>query len=148
MSRFLDKAKQKVKKKAADAMDHLRLPSHERRSVSPAPSIQSEVSVGLAEEEVQLPSAATPALAGASGSQLGVALLSSSAPTRSAVPAYAQAPSPPTILATTGSAVKGLLAAARDGSDLFLPLKAALVGVVALWDIWDVSHCISCCYSG
>ena len=28
--------------------------------------------------------------------------------------------------------------AARDGSDLFLPLKAALVGVVALWDVFDV----------
>jgi len=33
--------------------------------------------------------------------------------------------------------------AARDGSDLFLPLKAALVGVVALWDIWDVC-CLIC----
>ena len=61
-------------------------------------------------------------------------------------------PSPPTVLETTGSAVKGLLMAVRDGSDLFLPLKAALVGVVALWDIFDVlrffplvlkySHCI------
>jgi len=55
------------------------------------------------------------------------------------IPDYAWPPSPPTILATTGSAVKGLLVAARDGSDLFLPLKAALVGVVALWDIFDVS---------
>jgi len=33
--------------------------------------------------------------------------------------------------------------AARDGSDLFLPLKAALVGVVALWDIFDVHHFIA-----
>jgi len=57
----------------------------------------------------------------------------------SAIPAYAEAPLKPTLLATTGSAVKGLLVAARDGSDLFLPLKAALVGVVALWDMFDVS---------
>jgi len=33
--------------------------------------------------------------------------------------------------------------AARDGSDLFLPLKAALVGVVALWDIFDVHYYIA-----
>ena len=60
-------------------------------------------------------------------------------PAAPAVPVYARPPSPPSILATTGSAVKGLLVAARDGSDLFLPLKAALVSVVALWDLFDVS---------
>jgi len=38
--------------------------------------------------------------------------------------------------------VKGLLVAARDGSDLFLPLKAALVGVVALWDVFDVRRLV------
>ena len=54
------------------------------------------------------------------------------------VPIYAHAPSSPKIIEITGTAVKGLLVAARDGSDLFLPLKAALVGIVALWDIWDV----------
>jgi len=59
-----------------------------------------------------------------------------------AIPAYARAPSPPSILATTGSAVKTLLTAARDGSDLFLPLKAALVGVVAIWDVYNVSRLI------
>jgi len=52
----------------------------------------------------------------------------------------AQAPAPPAILATTASVVKELLAAARDGSDLFLPLKAALVGVVSIWNIFDVRH--------
>jgi len=60
----------------------------------------------------------------------------------SAITAYARPPSPKSILATTGSAVKMLLVAARDGSDLFLPLKAALVGVVAIWDIFDVRHII------
>jgi len=57
-----------------------------------------------------------------------------------ATPAYARPPSPTDILATTGSAVKGLLVAARNSSDLFLPLKAALVGVLAIWDIFDVRH--------
>lgn len=59
---------------------------------------------------------------------------------RTTIPVYAGPPSPPTVMETTGSAVKGLLVAARDGSDLFLPLKAALVGVVALWDLFDVRH--------
>jgi len=77
----------------------------------------------------QLPS---PTAADASSPPLGTE--------HTATPAYARPPSPTTILATTGSAVKGLLVAARDGSDLFLPLKAALVGVVALWDIFDVRN--------
>ena len=33
-----------------------------------------------------------------------------------------------------------LLATARDGADLCLPLKAALVGVVQIWDICEVSR--------
>jgi hypothetical protein len=40
---------------------------------------------------------------------------------------------------TAKSVLHGFLATAKDGSALFLPLKAALVGVVALWDVWDVS---------
>ena len=36
---------------------------------------------------------------------------------------------------TTWNISKRFLASARDGSDLFLPLKAALVGVVALMDV-------------
>jgi len=58
----------------------------------------------------------------------------------STTPDYARPPPSATVLATTGSAVKVLLVAARDGSDLFLPLKAALVGIVALWDVFDVRH--------
>ena len=80
-------------------------------------------------------------LAGAVATKATSPPLESSQPT---VPTYARPPSPASILSTTGSAVKGLLAAARDGSDLFLPLKAALVGVVALWDIWDVCRATSC----
>jgi len=49
--------------------------------------------------------------------------------------AYAEPQDQQSIGATAGSVVYELLAAARDGSDLCLPLKAALVGVVKIWDI-------------
>jgi len=55
--------------------------------------------------------------------------------------AYASPQAPQTIGATTGSVIHELLAAARDGSDLCLPLKAALTGVVKIWDVCEV--CIS-----
>ena len=42
-----------------------------------------------------------------------------------------------TTSATARSVVKELFETARDGSDLFLPLKAALVGVVKIWDICE-----------
>jgi len=51
--------------------------------------------------------------------------------------AYADPSAPPTALATTGSAIYELLAVTRDGSDMFLPLKAALTGVVKIWDICE-----------
>jgi len=133
-------------------MDRLRPSPRESRAASPAPSqgepsttstpaegSQSSMPVAfsamtqtmMAPTSVpsQLPS---PTAADASSPPLGN--------DHPATPAYARPPSPTNILATTGSAVKGLLVAARDGSDLFLPLKAALVGVVALWDIFDVRH--------
>ena len=52
---------------------------------------------------------------------------------------YADPEAPPTAGATAGSVVYELLAAARDGSDLCLPLKAALVGVVKIWDVCEVN---------
>jgi len=51
---------------------------------------------------------------------------------------YAKPQDAPSAISTTGSVVKEFLEAARDGSDLFLPLKAALVGVVKIWDICEV----------
>ena len=51
---------------------------------------------------------------------------------------YANPPQPPSTLGTTGSVIHELLATARDGADLCLPLKAALVGVVKIWDICEV----------
>ena len=51
---------------------------------------------------------------------------------------YADPQNPPNAGATAGSVVYELLAAARDGSDLCLPLKAALTGVVKIWDVCEV----------
>jgi len=113
MSKLFDRATHKVKKRIGQTVDRLRPSSSQgqSRSTSPAPS-----------QPVGPSSPPPPEL------------------TSPGIPAYVRPPSPPKILATTGSAVKGLLVAARDGSDLFLPLKAALVGVVALWDVFDVSQ--------
>jgi len=50
---------------------------------------------------------------------------------------YADPKSPPTSIATANSVVHEFLAAARDGSDLCLPLKAALVGAVKIFEICE-----------
>ena len=55
--------------------------------------------------------------------------------------AYANPPEQSSALGTTGSVIHELLATARDGADLCLPLKAALVGVVKIWDICEVCRC-------
>jgi len=52
--------------------------------------------------------------------------------------AFAGPPKSTSALATTGSVIHELLATARDGADMCLPLKAALVGVVKIWDICEV----------
>jgi len=159
MSKLFGKVKQKVKKNVGQAVDLLRASPRESRAASPAPPQQSADPNSLTPGGEQQPTTltATVALAQSSLAPMSIAIESSqlanpAAPiipspspqsTLVAVPVYARPPSPPTVLATTGSAVKGLLAAARDGSDLFLPLKAALVGVVALWDLFDVRHSIT-----
>ena len=55
---------------------------------------------------------------------------------------YARPRAPPTAGETASSAIIELLAAAHNGSDLCLPLKAALVVVVKVWDICKV--CSTC----
>jgi len=154
MSRLFDKATQKVKKKVGQAVDRLRLTSQENKAASPTPEQRSGKSANLA-SGILLPSSVPTAMISMaqssttatstiipppplSGPPMTSASLRPPEPIAPVIPAYARPPSPSTILTTTGSAVKALLMAARDGSDLFLPLKAALVGVVALWDIWDV----------
>ena len=156
MRQLFDKTTKRLKKKAGKSMDILQLPSRQGGSASPAPSQQAEDQTSLASEEEARTSntTVTASLAQLAPGSISVATDSSqrikSATTEPApppanevtptIPAHLNPPSSPTILATTGSAVKGLLKAARDGSDLFLPLKATLVGIVALWDIFDVRH--------
>ena len=158
MSRLLDKAKKKVKK-AGQVMDRLRSPSHEGKpgsgfatshqsgqsigyslepsppqlvSTVPEPSAAALPNIALVSPSVASSSSAGPIVTAAGGSSPALA------PMPPLIPIYAQVPSLPNSLETTGSAVRGLLAAVRDGSDLILPLKAALVGIVALWNLWDV----------
>ena len=57
--------------------------------------------------------------------------------------AYADPQAPQSAGATAGSVIHELLAAARDGSDLCLPLKAALTGVVKIWDVCEVSRALA-----
>jgi len=54
---------------------------------------------------------------------------------------YTDPVAPQTAVATTGSVIHELLAAARDGSDLCLPLKAVLTGVVKIWDVCEARTC-------
>ena len=159
MKNFFNKAARKGKEKVGRAVDRLRPPSRGSRATSPAPSQQSVQQTNSTSEIPRLASPVTAAAAMAQSSTMSISIAippsqfseatatdAASLPSESpppAVPNYARPPSPPTIMATTGSAVKGLLVAARDGSDLFLPLKAALVGIVALWDIFDVHHAIA-----
>ena len=156
MRQLFDKTTKKLKKKAGKSIDVLQLPSRQGGSASPASSQQAGDRTGLAFEAkarisnttvtASLPQLAPGSISVATDSSQrtkSVAIEPAPPPVNEVtptVPAYLEPPSSPTILATTGSAVKGLLKAARDGSDLFLPLKAALVGIVALWDIFDVRH--------
>ena len=156
MSKLFDKATRKVKKNVGRVVDRLGPASRGSRATPPAPSQQSVQQTASASEGPPLAPTATAAvtMAQSSTTSLIVAIppsqLSEAVATDAAapplesppppIPNYKRPPSPPKIMATIGSAVKGLLVAARDGSDLFLPLKAALVGVVALWDIFDVPH--------
>ena len=153
MSKFFKETKKKVKKTATNLFRPSREGSRAASPSSPSPSQHTEHSATPApatEPQSPLPvafSAMTQTMMAPTSvpSQLPspTAADTSSPPLRThhpATPAYARPPSPTTILATTGSAVKGLLVAARDGSDLFLPLKAALVGVLAIWDIFDVRY--------
>ena len=55
---------------------------------------------------------------------------------------YADPQAPQTVVGTAGSVVTEFLAAARDGADLCLPLKAALVGAVKIIEICQASFII------
>ena len=56
---------------------------------------------------------------------------------------YSDPKAPQTALGTTGSIANEFLAAARDGADMFLPLKAALVGAVKIFEICEATKILS-----
>ena len=51
---------------------------------------------------------------------------------------HIQMPTPPTTMNTAMSVFKESLVTLKDASDMFLPLKTALVGFLAVWDVYDV----------
>ena len=132
MSNFFDRTARKVKKKVGQVVDRLRPPSQESRAASPAPSQQSVQPTALTSETLTHSSVINPGTIMAQGSimprsvvipppQLGSSAAdgASSPPldsTTPVIPVYAVSPSPPTVSKTTGSAVKELLVAVRDGS--------------------------------
>ena len=131
MSHPLGKAKQKAKK-AGDFLDRLRPRLDTSRPTSPTPSHQD----GQLNRSVSKPdpsTAATRITHQQPSVQPTLLLIPPSSPASPAtttadpkftslplaaasIPAYAMAPSAPSTLATTGSAIKGLLVATRDGS--------------------------------
>ena len=54
---------------------------------------------------------------------------------------YVKPPLAHSPLSTTGSVIHEVLDTLRNGSDLFLPLKSALVLVVKIWDVFEVRFC-------
>jgi len=146
MSGFLMKAK----KKAKGVVDSLRPSSRQGRSPSPVPyaSGQSTPNSGanlLATLPLQQPgvtiSISSPAQSGSSTPTPGpdaVQPVTSSSSPAIVTPAYARPSTPPSVLVTTGSVIHDLLTTIRDASDMCLPLKAAVVGVLKIWDVCEV----------
>jgi len=146
MSGFLNK----VKKKAKGVVDSLRPSSRQGRSstsASPHASGHSTPNIGTdppTTQPLQSQSTTTAPLSSsvrsvtqphAPNSAQPVALPS---PPAHATPTYARLSAPPSALATTGSVIHDLLTTIRDASDMCLPLKAAVVGVLKIWDVCEV----------
>ena len=151
MSGFFKRAK----KKAKGIVDSLRPPSRQGRSPSPA----SPHTSGQSTPNLDINSPATPPLQPQPAARLSLPVQSGSSestplfeldpaqpvssPTH-ATPAYARPSTPPSALSTTGSVVYELLKTIGDASDMFLPLEAAVVGVLRIWDVCEVrSHTAS-----
>ena len=146
MSGFL----KKVKKKTKGVVDCLRPPSRQGRSSTsgsphasghstpnigtdppptPPPKLQSSVTAPLSSPV----RSATPPHASNTAQPVALPL-----PPAIVTPAYARPSTPPSALATTGSVIHDILTTIRDASDMCLPLKAAVVGVLKIWDVCEV----------
>lgn len=145
----MKKTLKKVKVKAGRLVDRL-LPSSRPHSPAPADPSPSPVPSNLQQLGQHVESGASVPTTTDEAAALQQAVRTVGAPSRTPQdqdkipPApstggheYADPNESPTTVSTTGSVVKEFLEAARDGSDIFLPLKAALVGVVKIWDICE-----------
>jgi len=138
MSGFFKRAK----KKAKGVVDNLRPPSRQGRSPSPVPHAgQSTPNAGTNPPPTSpLQPQASAAVLLSSTVQRG----SSTPPPGPAqlalhiTPTYARPSVPPSALSTTGSVIHELFTTIRDASDMCLPLKAAVVGVLKIWDVCEV----------
>ena len=139
----------KARKKAKGVVDSLRPPLRQGRSPSPEPqaSEHSTPYVGTnpsATPPLQLHVTTTISTPTPSGSSMLMPGADSAQPASSAsspvhaTPSYARPSAPLSALSTTGSAIYELLATIRDASDMCLPLKAAAVGVLKIWDVCEV----------
>ena len=141
----------KVKKKAKGVADSLKPLSRQGRSPSPVPhaSGQSTPNAGTnppptpplqpQPSVTALPSSPVHSATPPHGPDLAQpALMSSSSSSAGPTPAYARPSTPPSALVTTGSVIHDLLTTIRDASDMCLPLKAAVVGVLKIWDVCEV----------
>ena len=135
----------RAKKTAKGVIDNLRPSSRQGRSPSPLPhtSGQSTPNAGINLPPTPplqpQPSAtallSTPVQSGALVLPLGIDIVGSATLSSHATPAYVRPSAPPSALATTGSVIHDLLTTLRDASDMCLPLKAAVVGVLKIWDV-------------
>ena len=137
MSSFLKRTKNKAKR----VVDSLR-PGRSSASASPYASGHSTPILNTNELQpgVTVP-LSLPAQSGSStptpGPDIVQPVTASSSPAI-VTPAYARPSTPPSALATTGSVIHDLLTTIRDASDMCLPLKAAVVGVLKIWDVCEV----------
>jgi len=148
MSGFL----KKVKKKAKGVVDSLRPPSRQGRSstsASPHASGHSTPNIGTSPAQTQplqpQPSTTVPLSSPVQSGSLTPTpgpdtVQPATLPLSPAIvtPVYARPSTPPSALATTGSVIHDLLTTIRDASDMCLPLKAAVVGVLKIWDVCEV----------
>jgi len=148
MSGFL----KKVKKNAKGVVDSLRPPSRQGRSstsgsphasghstpnistdLPPTPPLQPQPSATVVLSSPVQSGSSTPTPGPDTVEPATLPL-----PPAIVTPVYARPSTPPSAIATTGSVIHELLTTIRDASDMCLPLKAAVVGVLKIWDVCEV----------
>jgi len=145
----------RTKKKAKEVVDSLRPSSRQGRSESPASHASAQSTPNINTEApptppLQLQPGATallssPVQSGTSTPLLGLdkekpATVSSSP--ADATTAHAPPSAPTSAPTAVVSEIHHLLTAIRDASDMCLPLKAAVVSMLKIWDVCEVSSLV------